>query len=102
MFKPYRQIEQSDQFDVYEFNTIYLYALCGILAIIAVGYFIELYIISALGVILMVLYFLLVSTQYVKLNRKIKQAAMASSVEMSGSKWSFSNPLQVKIKREFL
>jgi hypothetical protein len=59
-------------------------------------------VLSITGTVLMSLYFLLVSTQYMGLNAKIKRAAKSSSVEMSGSKWSFSKPLRVKIRKEFI
>ena len=102
MLRPYRQVEETDDYMVYEFNTIYMYLLYGILGMIAVGYFASMSSLSIAGIILMVLYFLLVSTQYMRLSEKIKRAAKTSSVEISGSKWSFASPLRVKIKKEFL
>ena len=102
MLRPYRQVEETDDHMVYEFRTIYLYLLYGILGIIAVGYFASMPVLSIAGIVLMVLYFLLVSTQYMGFSAKIKRVAKASSVEISGSKWSFSSPLRVKIKKEFI
>lgn len=102
MLSPYRQVVESDEFVVYEFKTIYLYAMYGILAVIAGGYFGGISLLSTVGTMLMVLYFLFVSTRYMKLNGSIKRAAKTASVEMSGSKTSFSNPLRVKIRKEFI
>lgn len=102
MLKPYHQIEETEEFVTYEYNTLYLYILYGILGMLAVGFFSGVPVLSVTGAILMVLYFLLVSIQYKGLSAKIKLAAKTSSVEMSGSKWSFSNPLRVKIKKEFI
>lgn len=102
MLKPYQKIEEVDDFIVYEFKTFYLYLMYGIFGTLAMGYFQGSSILSISGIILMVAYFLLVSTQYLEVNKKIKQASEASSVEVSGSKWSFSNPLRVKIKKEFI
>ena len=39
LFKPYRLIEETDAFVVYEFRTGFLYLLYGILLTIGVGYF---------------------------------------------------------------
>lgn len=102
MLKPYKQVEISNEYVVYEFKTIYLYLLYGLLGIIAVGYFASMSVLTTFGTFLIILYFLLVSTQYMKLSRKIKRAAKTSTVETFGSKWSFSNPLRVKIKKEFI
>jgi len=102
MLRPYRQVEETDDHMVYELRTIYLYMLYGILVMIAVGYFASVPVLSSAGIVLMVMYFLLISTQYMGLSGKIKRAAKASSVEISGSKWSFSSPLRVKIKKEFI
>jgi len=99
MLRPYRQVEETDAYVIYEFRTIYLYLLYGIMGMIAVGYLASMSVLSIVGIVLMVLYFLVVSLQYMGLNGKIKRAAKESSVEMSGSKWSFSSPARVKIKK---
>ena len=101
MFKPYRQVEETEEFIVYEFKTIYLYAMYCIVGLLIGGSLTQNDALSLAGIILMVLYFLLVSTQYLGLHGKMKRARKESSVEISGSKWSFSNPLRIKIKREF-
>jgi len=101
MLKPYKQLEEMDGYVVYEFKTPYLYALYLILIIIAIGYFAKLTILLSLGGFLMFLYFLFVSTQYMKLGRITKRAALANSIEMSGSKWSFAKPLRVKVGKDF-
>ena len=99
LFKPYRVIEETDAFVVYEFRTGFLYLLYGILLTIGVGYFTQQNPISCTGIGLMVLYLCTVTTQYRNLSRKISQAT--ATVEFSGSKWSFANPLRVQIPREF-
>ena len=84
---------------VYEFRTGFLYLLYGILLTIGVGYFTQQNPISCTGIGLMVLYLCTVTTQYRNLSKKISQAT--ATVEFSGSKWSFANPLRVQIPREF-
>ena len=99
LFEPYRLIEEMDAFVVYEFRTGFLYLLYGILLTIGVGYFTQQNPISCTGIGLMVLYLCTVTTQYRNLSKKISQAT--ATVEFSGSKWSFANPLRVQIPREF-
>ena len=101
LFKPYRLIEETDEFVVYEFRTGFVYLLYGILLTIGVGYFTQQNAISYTGIGLMVLYLGTVTTQYRNLSKKISQATATATVEFSGSKWSFANPLRVQIPREF-
>ena len=101
MFKPYKEIERTDEFTVYEFKTIYLWSLYLVLAVIAIGYFADILVLTTVGLISMFLYFAVVSTQYMGLNRKIKKTTKKEAAEIPGSKWSFQKPLRVKIPNEF-
>jgi hypothetical protein len=101
MFKPYKEIERTEEFTVYEFKTIYLWSLYLIFALIAIGYFADIMGLAIAGGIAMLLYFVLVSTQYKRLSGKMKKATKEGTVEISGSKWSFQKPLKVKIPNKF-
>ncbi len=100
LFKPYRRIEESDEFIVYEFRTGFVYLLYAILLIIGAGYLADQSAVSYTGIGLMVLYLCLVSTQYRTLSKRINRAE--ATVEFSGNKWSFANPLRVQIPKEFV
>jgi hypothetical protein len=102
LFKPYRQIEVTDEFVVFEFRTGFVYLLYAILLIIGAGYLFNQSVVSYAGVCLMLLYLCLVSTQYRSLSKRISQASAEATVEFSGSKWSFTNPLKVKIPNEYV
>ena len=102
LFKPYRRIEESDEFVVYEFRTDFVYLLYAILLIIAFGYLTDQSVVSYTGLGLMVLYLCLVSTQYRTLSKRINRASAEAKVEYSGSKWSFANPLRAQIPKEFV
>ncbi|SVC12691.1 uncharacterized protein METZ01_LOCUS265545 [marine metagenome] len=102
LFKPYRRIEESDEFIVYEFRTGFVYLLYAILLIIAFGYLTDQSVVSYTGLGLMVLYLCLVSTQYRTLSKRINRASIEAKVEYSGSKWSFANPLRAQIPKEFV
>ena len=102
LFKSYRRIEESDGFVVYEFRTDFVYLLYAILLIIgAAGYLADQSAVSYMGIGLMVLYLCLVSAQYRTLSQRINRAAAEATVEFSGNKWSFANPLRVQIPKEF-
>jgi hypothetical protein len=101
MFKPYYKVEEVGEFVVYELKTAYIYAMYCILAIMAVGFFTNTFALLIPGSIMMLLYFLFVSTKFIKITRITKRAAQMNSVTISGSKWSFSDPLRIKIHKEF-
>ena len=65
------------------------------------GYFIGNSTLQTIALFAMLVYFLVVSIQYYPLNKKIKEAQKKSKVEISGSKWSFNNPLRVKLDINF-
>lgn len=92
---PYRLIEETDEFVVYEFRPWFVCLLYAILLTIGVGYFTQQNAISYTGIDLMVLYLCTVTTQCRNLCKKVSQAAANATAEFSGSKWSFANPLRV-------
>jgi hypothetical protein len=102
MFKPYEQVEDVGEFVVYEFKAGYLYAMYGILAIMILGFLTNTFALLIPGSIMMILYFLFVSIKYIKIRRIMKRAILPNSISVSGSKWSFSNPLRIKIRKEFI
>jgi len=66
LFNPYRLIEETDEFVVYEFRTCFVHLLYAILLTIRVGYFTQQNAISCTGIGLMVLCLGTVTTQYRK------------------------------------
>lgn len=99
MLKPYSIVEVTSDETTYEFKTIYLWILYGILAVGGIGFFMKVPILGYIAGGCMLVYFLTVSLQYRKLGAITKQAALNGSVRYSGSKWSFSNPLRVAIPK---
>ena len=98
--KIYRVIEEDDRFVTYEFRTIYIYVLYVVLAVMLTGFWTNHTWLSVLGGSFMALYFLTVSLPYMPLHRKIRKAMREDSVTFSGSKWSFANPLRIKLKKD--
>ena len=99
MFKPYSVVEDTNEEVTYEFKTIYVWVLYGILMIGGIGFAISEPIIGAIAAGCMLIYFFTVSLSYQKLGRTIRKAALTGSVKYTGSKWSFSNPLRVTISK---
>ena len=99
MLKPYSIVEETSDETTFEFKTIYLWLLYGILAVGGIGLFLKEPILGYVAGGCMLVYFLTVSLQYRKLGAMTKQAALNGSVKYSGSKWSFSNPLRVTIPK---
>lgn len=97
--KPYKVIEETETYTVYEYTTLYVWILYIILTLMVFGYVISQPILIQIGGVSMVLFFLLVSLPYMKLGRIQRDAMARGTVEFSGSKWSFSNPLRVKIMK---
>ena len=102
LFKPYKIISEDDHYTVYEFKTAYLYIMYGFLLLMILGWIYNIRAIAIVGAAFMILYYLTVSMNYKNVNKKIKRATQDSSVEISGSKWSFTNPLRIRIKNIFL
>lgn len=98
--KPYRISEENEEFITYEFRSIYLYVLYTIVAFILIGFGTDMPWISYVGMSFMAVYFLIISLPYLPLQRKIRKAMQEGSVEISGSKWSFSKPLKIKMKKD--
>ena len=99
MLKPYSIVEETSDETTFEFKTIYLWGLYGILSVGGIGLFLKEPILGYVAGGCMLAYFLTVSLQYRKLGVMTKQAALNGSVKYSGSKWSFSNPLRVTIPK---
>lgn len=99
MPKPYKVIEETQDHTVYEYKTIYLWILYAILGILGAGLLSGVEHLSAVGGGLMVLYFLCVSIPYRQLGKLQREVMATCSVEITGNKCSFTNPLQVKISK---
>lgn len=99
MLKPYSIVEETPDETTYEFETIYVWILYGILAVGGIAFFMKAPVIGLIAGGCMLVYFLTVSLQYRKLGAITKQAALTGSVRISGSKWSFSKPLRITIRK---
>lgn len=99
MLKPYSIVEETPEEITYEFKTIYLWMLYGILIVGGIGFLLKEPTLGIAAGVFMIFYFLTVSLQYRKLGSITKQATMVGSVKYAGSKWSFSKPLRITITK---
>ena len=97
MMKPYKVVNEDDQWVTYEFRTIYMYLLYVILAVALAGFWTGIGWLSFAGGGLMVLFFLTVSIPAIPFHSRIRKAMRQNGVELSGSKWSFVQPLKIKL-----
>lgn len=100
MLNPISVVEENSEQTVYEYATIYLWILYAILAIIGIGFISQTNLITGAGSVLMIIYFFTVSTKYRKHGKEMKQATSKGSIQITGNKWSFKNPLRVTIPKE--
>jgi hypothetical protein len=98
--KPYHIVEETEESVTYEFRSIYIYILYGIMAVMFAGFITNTSWLSSTAIALLCTYFALVSLPYIPLHRKFRTAMRASSLELSGSKWSFRRPLRVTMKQD--
>lgn len=100
MPNPISIIEETEDRTVYEYSTIYLWIMYGILSIILIGFFTKINAITGTGSIMMIIYFFTVSTKYRQHGKEMKEATKSGSIQISGNKWSFKNPLKVIIPKQ--
>lgn len=99
MLKPYSIVEETTDEITYEFKTIYLWILYGILIAGGLGFILKESTLGIVAGVCMIFYFLTVSLQYRKLGSVTKEATMRGAVKYAGSKWSFSKPLRITITK---
>lgn len=97
MFKPYTEIEKTETHTTYVCPSIYMWIAYLLVATGIAGYLTSINWVIYIGGGGLVLYYLVVSTQYWSLKIRIKKAMRDDSVKMSGSKWSFKNPVKITL-----
>jgi hypothetical protein len=96
---PYRIIDEGNSYVECEFKTAHLYLTLFFVLMIVFGALLGVTVLGFAGFLLLTIYYLAGSRKYVGINREIKQAAALDGVEIIGNKWSFSNPLRVKLPK---
>ena len=99
MLKPYKIIDESELNTTYQYNSLYSWVLLGLLVIVFLAVFFNHAVLQFISSALIVFYFGIKLAFGIKINKIIKQALKSGSVEVSGNKYSFSNPIKVKVTK---
>ena len=91
--KPYRIVEESDTHITYEYRTAYTWALYAALLVLVAGMVIPNDPLTLIGGVAIAAYFGAKLALGSKVNRKIQKAMQSNTVQISGNKASFGNPL---------
>ena len=102
MIRAYRVTERTDESITYEYNPICGYWLYSSVALLGLGYVLENRALEILGVVVLLPYFAIVYFPALSDARKIRAAIKANEARISGTRWSFSNPLRVTVPKSAL
>lgn len=100
MIRAYKKVEETDQTTTYEYNSVCGYWLYLTAVGMGVGYVFELPWVQYAGLAGLAGYFLIIYFPAVADARRIKSAIKINAGQISGSRWSFSNPLRITISKE--
>lgn len=93
---PYRVVEETDTHVTYEYRTWCTYWMYASLAIMIAYIFTESALLFVAAVSTIGLYFVLVWLPALKTSRKIRASMKVNGAQLSGSRWSTSNPLTIR------
>lgn len=100
LIRAYNVIDEDETSVTYQYNSLCSYWLYLSAAIFAVGFGTDIFALTIAGLALLMPYFLVVYFPALKDARDIRAAIRDSSAELKGSRWSVSNPLQIRIQRD--
>ena len=94
----FKEIERADDYVVYEYRTALGYIMYGTIGVwlfcVVEG---NLATLEYLAYGLIVIYFLVIYLPSRKRSKIIREAMRTQGITMSGSRWSFSDPLKVRV-----
>lgn len=97
MIKAYTIVDESVTHTTYQYSTVCSWWLYSTVALLFIGYVVPLIWVSVIAVASVSSYFAVVYFPALKIARRLKAATRNNSVQLSGSRWSFSDPLRVKM-----
>lgn len=102
ILSPYTITDVGEGYLSVEFKTIYQYFFHFMLVGLGIGFYFHLYYFKVASICLLILYFFTIFPYSISMHWKIKRTLKKSSVEFSGSSWSFSNPRKARLEKIFL
>ncbi len=100
MIRAYKVIDETDSTTTYEYNSLCSYWLYTSAGLMCVGYVLELQWLLYPGFAFFAAYFAIVYFPALADARRIKAVLKTTEGKISGSRWSFSNPLRVTVSCE--
>lgn len=96
---PYQIVEEDESHVTYEYRTAYTWALYGILAAFVAGATIPNDALATTAGVFMTFYFVTKLGLGTEATGRIRRAMKTRSVQLSGSRMSFSNPLRIRVPK---
>lgn len=100
MISAYSVVEEDEISTTYEYSTICTYWLYGSAAIWMAGYLMENQWVWMPGLVLIIGYIAVVLIPAARQAKQINASIKSQAAEISGSRWSFSKPLRIKVQKE--
>ncbi|MFD2206056.1 hypothetical protein [Kiloniella antarctica] len=100
MIEAYKILEDNEQQITYEYNSVLTWGIFGALGVGLAGIFLGVFFLQVLCGIAMVAYLYIGFTKVNPINKKVRAALRDGSLTMKGSKYSFSNPLQLTLTKK--
>ena len=99
MIQAYKVVDTSATHITYEYNPLCSWWLYLSLGVMLVGFGLSNLWIEVAGAASILVYFATVYFPALKVARAVKRKMVSGHVQLSGSRWSFSNPLRIKALR---
>ena len=96
---PYRVIKETETHVIYEYRTAYTWTLYAALIILVLGMTIPSEPITIVGGFAIAAYFAAKLGLGNEATTRIKKAMQSNTVQISGNKSSFSNPLRIRVPK---
>ena len=99
MIQAYKVVDTTATHITYEYNPVCSWWLYSSLGIMLVGFVLSNLWIESAGALSILGYFATVYFPALKVAREVKRKMLSGNVQLSGSRWSFSNPQRIKALR---
>jgi hypothetical protein len=97
--KPYKSISEDDTHVTYEYRSAYTWALYAALLALLIGVTLPNDAITLASAVVVAAYFVAKLGLGSEATGRIKKAMQSNSVQISGNKASFSNPLRIRVPK---
>ena len=97
--KPYKIVEESETHITYEYRTAYTWTLYAALLVMVAGMLVPNEPLMLVGAVAIAAYFAAKLSLGSSVNAQIQKAMKSNTVQLSGNKASFGNPLRIRVPK---